>query len=128
MSLNILIVDDSMVVRTVVHKALKLAEVPINELHQVANGSEALAILENHRVDLIFTDLMMPVMDGEEFVTKLNESGMIRDIAVIVVSSAAGTERMIRLQKLGVKGFIHKPFTPEQIGEVVDKVTGARVQ
>ena len=124
MSLNILIVDDSMVVRAVVHKALKLAGVPIEELYEAADGQEALNILEKHDVDLIFSDLMMPVMDGEAFVTCLNESGRINEIPVIVVSSAAGTERMIRLQKLGVKGFIHKPFTPEQIGDVVGKVTG----
>jgi two-component system, chemotaxis family, chemotaxis protein CheY len=127
MSLNILIVDDSLVVRAVVHKALKLAEVPINELHQAGDGREALTVLDNHRIDLIFSDLMMPVMDGEELITKLNENGMIKDIPVVVVSSAAGTERMIRLQRMGVKGFIHKPFTPEQISEVVDKVTGVRV-
>jgi len=124
MSWNILIVDDSMVVRAVVHKALKLADIPIGELHQAGDGQEALAILENNRVDLIFSDLMMPVMDGEEFLNVLHDKGLIDEIPVVVISSAVGTERMIRLQRLGAKGFIHKPFTPEQIGEVVNKVMG----
>ena len=124
MAFNILIVDDSVTVRAVISKALNLAGVPINELHEAGNGEEALSILESSWVDLVFCDLSMPVMGGEEMVAAMNENGMIDSIPVVVVSSAGSEPRVARLMENGVKDFIQKPFTPERIKEVVDQVMG----
>ncbi len=125
MAFNILLVDDSATVRAVISKALVLAGVEIHDLHQASNGAEALQVLEDNWVDLVFCDISMPVMDGEEFVAKLNESGMIGSIPVIIVSSAGSEPRMARLKESGVRAYIQKPFTPERIREVVDLVMGA---
>ncbi len=124
MAFNILIVDDSAIVRAVITKALKLAEVPVNELFQAGHGGEALSILEEEWVDLVFCDISMPVMDGEEFVEAMNENGMIETIPVIIVSSAGSEPRIARLKNNGVKDYIQKPFTPERIREVVDQTMG----
>jgi two-component system chemotaxis response regulator CheY len=124
MAFNILLVDDSATVRAVIKKALTLAGVDINELHQAGNGQEALQVLENQWVDLIFCDISMPVMDGEELVTALNENGMIESIPVVIVSSAGSEPRVARLKDKGVRDYIQKPFTPERIREVVDQVMG----
>ncbi len=124
MALNILLVDDSATVRAVISKALKLAEVDINELHQAGHGGEAMEILESQWIDLIFCDISMPVMDGEEFVTAMNEKGMIDTIPVVIVSSAGSEPRVARLKEKGVRAYIQKPFTPERIREVVDQVMG----
>lgn len=122
MAWNILLVDDSITVRAVVQKALQLAEVPCAAIHQAGNGVEALAVMEVHPVDLVITDIVMPEMDGEELVRKMGERDLLARIPVMVVSSAGGEERLRRLRELGVRGFIHKPFTPEQIREAVDHV------
>lgn len=124
MAYNVLIVDDSVTVRAVISKALKLAGVDINELYQAGHGEEALAILEEHWVDLVFCDISMPVMDGEELVTAMSENGMIESIPVVIVSSAGSEPRVARLKEKGVKDYIQKPFTPERIREVVDQVMG----
>jgi len=124
MAFNILLVDDSLTVRKVIAKALDLAKVDIGQLFEAGNGAEALEVLDKEWVDLVFADIMMPVMDGEEFVRKLNESGVIKELPVIVVSSAGSEPRVKRLKELGVRDYIQKPFTPEQIREVVDKVMG----
>jgi len=124
MAFNILLVDDSLTVRKVITKALQLAEVDIGELFEAGHGAEALEVLEKEWVDLVFADIMMPVMDGEEFVQKLNESGQIKELPVIIVSSAGSEPRVQRLKELGVRDYIQKPFTPEQIREVVDSVMG----
>ncbi len=124
MALNILLVDDSATVRAVISKALKLAGVDINELHQAGHGQEAMEVLENEWIDMIFCDISMPVMDGEEFVTAMKEKGMIETIPVVIVSSAGSEPRVARLKAKGVRDYIQKPFTPERIREVVDQVMG----
>jgi two-component system chemotaxis response regulator CheY len=124
MAFNILLVDDSLTVRAVIAKALQLAGVDIGELYEAENGAEALNVLEEQWVDLVFADISMPVMTGEEFVEKLHESGQIEDLPVVIVSSAGSEPRIQRLRDLGIRDYIHKPFTPEQIREVVDKVMG----
>ena len=124
MAFNILLVDDSLTVRKVIGKALQLAEVDIGQLFEAGNGAEALAVIEKEWVDLVFADIMMPVMDGEQFVEKLNETGQIKELPVIIVSSAGSEPRVQRLKELGVRDYLQKPFTPEQIREVVDTVMG----
>ena len=124
MALNILLVDDSATVRAVISKALKLAGVDINELHQAGHGQEAMDILENQWIDMVFCDISMPVMDGEEFVSAMNEKGMIDTIPVVIVSSAGSEPRVARLKEKGVRDYVQKPFTPERIREVVDQVMG----
>lgn len=124
MAFNILLVDDSATVRAVISKALKLAEVDINELYQAGNGQEALEVLEADWVDLVFCDISMPVMDGEQFVEEMNKRGMIETIPVVIVSSAGSEPRVARLKQNGVRDYVQKPFTPERIREVVDSVMG----
>lgn len=124
MAFNILLVDDSATVRAVISKALNLAGVDISELYQAGHGQEALEILEKEWVDLVFCDISMPVMDGEELVTAMNENGMIQSIPVVIVSSAGSEPRVARLKENGVKDYIQKPFTPERIREVVEQVMG----
>lgn len=124
MAFNILIVDDSATVRAVINKALMLAGVDMNLAYQAGNGQEALEVLENEWVDLVFCDISMPVMDGEEFVAKLKELGIIDSIPVVIVSSAGSEPRLARLKANGVRDYVQKPFTPERIREVVDSVMG----
>jgi two-component system chemotaxis response regulator CheY len=77
-SLRILIVDDSPAMRAYVRRTVQLASLPVKNVFEAGNGAEALEIVrkENRdpqRLDLIFADLNMPVMNGEEFVSKLRE-------------------------------------------------------
>jgi len=124
MAFNILLVDDSATVRAVINKALILAGVDINQLYQAANGREGLDVLEKEWVDLVFCDISMPEMDGEEMVAEMKEKGMIENIPVVIVSSAGSEPRVARLKANGVRDYIQKPFTPERIREVVDSVMG----
>jgi two-component system chemotaxis response regulator CheY len=127
MAMNILLVDDSITVRAVVKKAIQLAEIPYDRIYQAGHGLEALEIIGKEQVDLVISDIVMPEMDGEEMVTHMKEQGLLETIPVIIVSSAGGGQRLARLEELGVSGFIHKPFTPEQIRETVDRVMEVNV-
>ena len=124
MLLNILIVDDSRTARAVIGKTLQLAEIPINRLHEATNGQEALTLLSEHPIDLIFTDLHMPVMDGLQMIEAMNAEPSLKTIPVVVISSDSSKSRIEQLQAQGVKAFIHKPFAPEKFREIIEKVIG----
>ena len=126
MAFNILVVDDSATVRAVIAKTLDLAEVPVGELYEAENGREALAILVEHWIDLIFADINMPVMGGIEMIEKMAEDGTLSDIPVIIVSTEGSATRIEQLKSKGVSAYLRKPFTPELLRGVVFDVMGAK--
>ncbi len=126
MEFNILVVDDSQMVRAVIAKTLQLAEVPVKELFQAANGKEALDILGNNWIDLVFADINMPVMTGVEMIEIMHEDGLLQTVPVIIVSSDGSSTRMDQLKAKGVTAYIRKPFTPELLKSVVNDILGVK--
>lgn len=124
MSLNILIVDDSEIVRRVIKKTLDIAEIPYTELHEAGNGREALDILNDKWIDLIFTDINMPVMGGVEMVNRLAEDDVLEDVPIVVVSTEGSKSRIDQLKKNGVSAYLRKPVTPEQLRDIVFDLIG----
>lgn len=122
MALNVLLVDDSDVTRAMIAKTLRLAELPIGEVVEAANGEEALEVLDRHWVDLILADLNMPVMDGMQMVEKMAEDGLLSTIPVVIVSTEGSMPRIDRLKAKGVAAYVRKPFTPQDIRDVVEEV------
>lgn len=127
MSLNILIVDDSVTVRAVIKKTLALAEIPHNELHEAENGQVALDKLKDAWIDLVFADINMPVMNGIEMVERMADDGMLESIPVIVVSTEGSKTRIEELKQKGISAYIRKPFTPETLKAVVNDVLGDKI-
>lgn len=124
MAYNILVVDDSTTVRAVLAKTLDLAQIPVNQLYQAANGRQALGILQETWIDLVLTDINMPVMDGMELVKEMAADGLLRQVPVVVISTEGSEVRIAELKQQGIQGYIRKPFTPEQVKEVVEHVLG----
>jgi two-component system chemotaxis response regulator CheY len=122
MALNILVVDDSETVRAVIAKTLELAELPVNDLYQASNGKEALEILNEHWIDLVFADINMPVMSGIEMIERMYKDGLLKTIPVIIVSTEGSATRVEQLKSKGVSAYVRKPFTPELIRKVVDDI------
>ena len=123
MTLNVLIVDDSKVMRTMIRRTLSLCGLALGEIYEAGNGLEALERLSEHWVDLALLDVNMPVMDGEELLMRIRASDEWRALAVIVVSTESSETRLARLQAHSVQ-IVHKPFTPEQLRNTILKVTG----
>jgi two-component system chemotaxis response regulator CheY len=124
MAFNILIVDDSATIRSVIIRTLQIAEVPTKEIFQASDGNEALEVLKDNWVDLIFTDLNMPGMNGVEFIRQIYKKKIVEETPVVVISTEGSLTRVKELKELGIKAFIHKPFTPEQIKAVSEEVLG----
>jgi len=127
MAYNILIIDDSPTMRTILVKTLGMAEIEIGELYQAGNGREALDIMESEWIDIAFADINMPVMNGIEMVNIMAESGQIKTIPVVVISTEGSKTRLQGLMDKGVKGFLRKPISPELFKSVVDKVLAEKV-
>lgn len=124
MAFNILIVDDSKVVRSIIAKTLRMGSLPLGELHFAGNGKEALDMIERHWVDLIFADINMPVMNGVEMIEKLAQNGVTKTVPVIIVSTEGSTTRIEDLKSKGVTAYVRKPFQPEEFNRVVNDVLG----
>ncbi len=123
MALNVLIVDDSMVMRTMILKTIRMSGVELGKIKQAANGQEGLDALKEDWIDLVFLDINMPVMGGEEMILRMKESELTRNIPVVVVSTEGSATRIERVESLGAR-FVHKPFSPETIRDVILDVTG----
>lgn len=124
MSLNVLVVDDSSVMRAMIAKTLRLSGLPLGETYQAANGEEALRTLGDGAVDLALVDLNMPVMGGEELIDRIREQRETADLPIIIVSTEGSFTRINLLRQKGAE-FVHKPFTPETLRDMVAEVTGA---
>ncbi|HUI06924.1 MAG TPA: response regulator [Verrucomicrobiae bacterium] len=126
MAYNVLIVDDSPIVRTVVDKTLRLAGVELGEVSQAGNGREALELLNDHWVDIVFADINMPEMDGVEMVERMSQTGLLKTIPVVIVSTERSVTRIEELRAKGVRAYLNKPFTPEEIKKIVDELLGGQ--
>ncbi len=124
MALNVLVVDDSTVMREIVIKTLRLSGVDLNEIHQAANGHEALTQLNQKPIDLALVDINMPVMNGLELVERVRATPQFVQLPIIVVSTECNQDLIDLLRRKGV-AFVHKPFTPERLSQTIVSITGA---
>ena len=124
MALNILIVDDSAILRNQVRRILTQTDLPLGEVWEASHGAEGLENLKKNWVDLVLADLNMPVMDGREMIDRMNADSEFRNIPVIVVSSEGSQAVLDHLFRRGVKEFIRKPFDAAHLRAVVERVLG----
>jgi two-component system chemotaxis response regulator CheY len=122
--LNVLVVDDSAVTRAMILKTLRAAGLDLGETHEAPNGQAGLEVLGQHWVDLAFVDINMPVMNGEEMIGIIRDNPAWSDLPIIIVSTEGSETRIERLQRKGAH-FIHKPFSPEVVRDVVQEILGA---
>ena len=123
MSLNVLIVDDSAVMRAMVVKTLKAAGLPIGQALEAANGQEGLAALADNWVDMVFADINMPVMNGEEMIEAIRANPTWAELPIVVISTE-GSEARIESLRAKDAEFNHKPFSPEDVRDLVTNMTG----
>ena len=119
MDLNVLIVDDSAAIRKILVRVLAQTDLPIKQVHEANDGSEALKIVEANDVSLILSDINMPNVDGLELLTQLRASAKWKDLSVVMITTEGSQAKVMEAVQLGAKGYVRKPFTAEQIKEKV---------
>lgn len=123
---KLMIVDDSPVMRAFVRRTVEVTGLEVSSYLEAGDGRDALSQLRRAReqgpgaqVDLILTDINMPVMDGEGLLEELRRDSSLRGIPVVVVSTDSTDQRMGKLMELGARSYVRKPFPPEKLGEVL---------
>ena len=122
--IRVLIVDDSSVMRKIVERSLRQAGVEIAEVVEASNGAEALAEVQKAAFDLILSDINMPAMDGLEFLRNLSNVESAKEIPVVMITTEGSEARVVEALSVGAKGYLRKPFTPEQVKERVMPLVG----
>lgn len=121
--LNILVVDDSAVMRAMIIRSLRLAGVQLGEVSQAANGKEGLDMLDGKWIDLAIVDINMPLLNGDEMIDKVRQNPDTSHLPIIVVSTESNSARIESLRNKGVE-FVHKPFAPEDLRQKIVHMTG----
>lgn len=115
MAFNILVVDDSETMRAVIKKTVILSGVQIGEFREAGNGREALQVLEESWMDVVLSDINMPEMGGIEFLRRVKQNEVLRNIPIIFISTESSQTRIDEVTGLGAAAYVKKPFMPEKI-------------
>ena len=86
---------------------------------EASNGAEALAAVKENSIDLILCDINMPVMDGLEFIKQLARVDKAKGVPVVMITTEGSESHVVQALSMGAKGYIRKPFTPDQVKEHV---------
>ena len=119
MAKTILIVDDSESIREIVSFTLE------NEGYNVLvgeDGQDALKHLNNKPIDLILTDLHMPVMNGIEFIKTVRANENYKNVPILFLTTESQTAKKMEAKEAGATGWIIKPFVPAKLIEAINKV------
>lgn len=85
------------------------------------NGLDGIEILRSQKVNLILLDVMMPNFDGIETLTEIRKDDKIKDVPVIMLTASGDIEVIQKVNELGVKNYIKKPFIPAELVSRVEK-------
>ncbi len=120
---KVLVLDDSLLLHKMYDLALKTYRRFEVETHFASNGQEGWSKLHDHPdIDVILLDINMPVMSGLEFLQHLKTEAVFQQIPVILQSSEGREEDIARGLEAGAKGYLTKPFTPDQLHTLLDKI------
>ena len=126
--MRILIVDDSSMMRAMIKRVVKLTNFPVEEILEAGDGAQALVLLESHDIDLLLTDINMPVMSGADLLRKVAGDKRWRNLTRVIISTDGSEARREQADGLSVRCYLQKPFSPEVLRDVLtDAAEAARV-
>jgi two-component system chemotaxis response regulator CheY len=117
----VLTVDDSKTIREMVSFTLKNIGFTVLEAE---DGVQGLEVLKTNTPHIILTDLNMPNMDGLTFIKHVREQAQFKSIPILMLTTEQGDDKKNIGRSVGATGWIVKPFDPEKLVQVVQKVCG----
>ena len=124
-ALTVLIVDDSAMMRAMIKRVAHLTEIPIAQVLEAGNGVEALQQLESHAVDVLFTDINMPLMTGPELLREVIKRQEWQHIVRVIVSTDGSAARREEMASLHAHSYLEKPFRPEVMRDVLAQIVNS---
>ncbi len=121
MALNILVVDDSEIMRKMIIRTIHLCGLDIGDIYEAGDGQCGLDQLDQNWIDLLFIDVNMPVMDGMEMLKQVRNRPETADLPILIVSTESNPNRIREIDEKGA-GFVHKPFTPEGLRGKIEEM------
>jgi two-component system, chemotaxis family, chemotaxis protein CheY len=128
MAANILVVDDSGTMRGMIKRTIGMCGLDIGEIYEAANGIEALAQMHEHDVAVILLDINMPIMNGVKLLSRMQDDQRLAHIPVIIASTEGSETRIAELTAAGARGYVRKPFRPEQLRDVLTPIIAPSAQ
>lgn len=128
MCANVLIVDDSAIMRQMIHRTIQMAGLKVEQVFEASNGIEAFAALAEHDVAVVLLDINMPVMNGVQFLERMHDDPRLRDVPVVIASTEGSETRIEQLRAKGASGYLRKPFQPEQLRDVLSPLLGVQTE
>lgn len=118
---EVLIVDDSKMARMMISRCAEIVGMNDVEFIEACNGKEALGKLKAHKIELVFADLNMPLMDGKSMLKWMKSESRLRNIPIIFITSAKNSALEKELITLGAEAVLKKPFSPATMAPVIEK-------
>ena len=115
---SILIVDDSISVRKYISVFLESKKFKV---YTASNGLEAINVLNEKPVDMIITDLEMPVMHGYELISRVRSSDKHKNMPIVVLTSRGGVKHKNKAEEIGADGYLVKPFDEDSLSGMLKK-------
>jgi CheY-like chemotaxis protein len=118
---SVLIVDDDEFIRKLI--ATTLEDVAQFELHEAADGVQALEVARRERPTLVFLDVDMPGLDGIDACRRLREDAATTETTIVMLTAAHGDRVESRAEEAGADLFLTKPFSPLDLLRLVDRLS-----
>jgi two-component system chemotaxis response regulator CheY len=119
-NMKILVVDDFSTMRRII-KGL-LHELGFNNIEEADDGATALPMLQQGNFDFLVTDWNMPGMPGLDLVKAIRADARLAALPVLMVTAEAKREQIVEAAKVGINGYVVKPFTANTLKEKIDKI------
>lgn len=124
MSLKILIVDDEVHLRSLLHQTLEDLEDEGVELHTATNGEEALAAIESMQPNLVFLDVMMPKLSGFDVCERAKKTLGLSNVFIVLLTAKGQEFDRQRGAEVGADLYMTKPFDPDALMMKAREVLG----
>lgn len=121
-NMRVLVVDDFSTMRRIIKNILR--QLGFNNIIEADDGTTAWETLNKDRIDFIISDWNMPKMTGIELLRKVRASEEFADLPFLMVTAEGLQENIIEAVQAKVSNYIVKPFTPETLGQKIEKIFG----
>lgn len=120
LTIKVLIVDDFATMRRIIKNVLK--QIGFSNILEADDGTTALGVLKETKIDLIISDWNMPKMSGLDLLRKVRSENTTKNVPFVMVTAEAQKENVLQAVQAGVSNYIVKPFTADAVKEKLKQI------